>query len=274
MWRTILITAAILVSVIVMAIRFYRNPDLQAGTTHEKVHIDERPYDENNYPVHQVVRTPKPVELFAYFRFMDSLTGIRQELRGLDMPGDRIIALANTWIIDSLAAAAVRGHVGVVIPSGARINIPDTVTAKWINTTIRKNKIIIDLGESRCYVTSGTDTIFKASIIQPPEGLDPQGIQGDTILASVIALHRATHFGQQELEYAKLPCLETHTAEGPVFLIGSAPKGWNHTARNFIHVSPADVWMIYHLAPPGTTVKLIKELEKDRQAIRRPRIGK
>lgn len=248
-------------AVIIVAVYFYDNPEISAETTLFEPVVDERPFDENNYPAHQVIRTLQSVDINSYFRFIDSITEIRPELRGLDMPGDRIVALSNTWIIDSLASSAIPGHQGLVIPAGSRINIPDTATAKWINLTLRKNQLIIDLRRSMCFINSGSDTILKASVLPAKNGFNPQGLEVDSIRAIVTVLHRATRYGHAEQKSLKLPCLEIHTTKGPIFLMGSAPDGWKHEAGNFFHLSPADIWMVYHLAPPGTPVLIISDPE-------------
>ena len=215
------------------------------------------PLDENNYPESQRVYVPMDVTSGAYFRFLDSLAFSREEFRGLNMPGDRLIVLANTWILDSLTNEgpdASEDH--IIIPARSRLNIPDRATALSLMQTMRQSILQLDTARQLMTIRYGTDTLFCTSAYLeraiPPEAIVPINTNG-----MVTVSHRRTRFpGPPQ---AIRPCLEIGIGmsdQRSGFLIGSAPETGKDIPINLIHVAPADIWIIHYLAPPGTPFRI------------------
>ena len=214
------------------------------------------PPHETGYPTGQIITVSEPVRLSGYFRFLDSISARQSHFRHHNLPGERLIVLANSRLLADRIRLASAHPDSVILPSGSRLNIPDSMTSLSFRNTLRTSVFWLDCARSSAIVTSGSDTLFCASF----QMTDSMGRwdTSESMNGVVLRAHRKTCNYPCE-RGGHQPALEISLEKIPVPLIISSEdfrqSEFTRDGFNFIWFSREDIWVLYYLLPPGTPVR-------------------
>jgi len=234
------------------------------------------------------------IQFSKIFLTLDSLA-VKNLPSNLPVPGDLILVQANPWILDTLRKtdyrlAQVSGRLvedldqEVVLPRGARLIIPDSLTSYQIAASLLATRIDVHLSDFRLRLIRNNDTILNCPIrIGRNEEIYLEAV-GRTVdlrtpagKGKIIRTWRRPksvnlHTGETYLVTRRddgritrmpfIPSLEPeingrrtgkmiHATTNPITL-GTA---YSHGC---IGVSEADMWVIYFNVPVGSEI-LIRE---------------
>lgn len=218
--------------------------------------LSSSPFDEASYPAARVVAVEAPVRISRYFEFLDSLATTESHLMHHNLPGDRLIVLANSHLLEKRMQLASANADAVFLPSGSLLNMPDSLTALSLSKTLRSSVLVLDCMSSEAFVLTGMDTLF-CTVFHMADSMG-RWDTSDSMKGMVLRAHRKACLFPCE-EDIHLPALEIKFERIPVPLIlaaaGRAEQDLYPDAFNFIWFPPEDMWMLYYLLPPGTPVR-------------------
>lgn len=248
----VLIFLLALAAVIIM-IKMNSTPRTEAS---ELPAVSAGPPDERGYPLGRVITVNHPVRLSGYYDFLDSLSARHSHFRYHSLPGERLILMANSRLLDERIRLADAHPDSVILPAGSQLNIPDSLTALSFHNTLRTSVLWLNCSNSQAYVTSGLDTLFCAEF----QMTDSMGRwdTSDSMNGVILRAHRRT-CRYPCLHSIHQPALEISLEKIPVPLIitsdDNRDSAFTDDGFNFIWFATSDIWVLYYLLPPGTPVR-------------------